>query len=116
LNSGETPASASRRLDQWLWFARFAKSRSLATRLCASGQVAINGVSVKKPDRAVHAGDVVAFPHGSYRRTVRVLALGLRRGPAPEASTLYEEAAARLRLSDAAPAWVPLLDDAEPEP
>ena len=30
---------AGRRLDQWLWFARFAKSRSLAARLCVAGAV-----------------------------------------------------------------------------
>ena len=102
------PERAKARLDQWLWFARFAKSRSLAARLCAGGAVTINGGIVTKPNQAVRVGDVVVLSQGGWERTVRVLALGVRRGPAPEAQTLYEEAAARRR--DAALGWVPILD------
>ncbi|HZT89180.1 MAG TPA: RNA-binding S4 domain-containing protein [Stellaceae bacterium] len=105
-----------RRLDQWLWFARFAKSRSLAARLCVGGEIAVNGVFVTKPNHALHVGDVVALPQGGYRRTVRVLALGLRRGPAVEARTLYEEAAEARRIARAVTDWVPLLGDADAEP
>ena len=105
------PERAKTRLDQWLWFARLAKSRSLAARLCAAGGVAINGATVTKPNQTVRVGDVVAIPRGGLQRTVRVLALGARRGPAVEARALYEEAAAALRLRDAVPDWVPLLDE-----
>jgi ribosome-associated heat shock protein Hsp15 len=106
-----SPARATRRLDQWLWFARFVKSRSLASRLCVAGAVAVNGVAVKKADHAVRIGDVIAVSQGAFRRTVRVLGLGTRRGPATEARGLYEEAAAPVRLSEIAPAWEPLLAD-----
>jgi len=41
----------------------------------------------------VKPGDVLTFPLGPHIRTVRVLALGERRGPAPEARTLYEDLA-----------------------
>ncbi len=38
LIAGDRPTeTSSRRLDQWLWFARLVKSRSLAGRLCAAG-------------------------------------------------------------------------------
>jgi len=106
------PERAKARLDQWLWFARFVKSRSLAARLCAAGAVTINGNAVRKPNQAVRVGDIVVLPQGGWQRTVRVLALGARRGPAIEARTLYEEAAVALRLRDLAPVpdWVPLLD------
>lgn len=114
MNGADTPARADRRLDQWLWFARFAKSRSLAARLCAGGGIAVDGVAVTKPNHAVRIGDTVAVAQGSYRRTVRVLALGRRRGPPAEARALYEEIAAAPRFSDAA-VWLPLLGDAEPE-
>lgn len=97
------------RLDQWLWFARFAKSRSLAARLCAAGAVTVNGAVVKKANQSVRLGDIVVLPQGGWQRTVRVLALGARRGPAAEARMLYEEAAAAARLREIAPAWVPLL-------
>jgi ribosome-associated heat shock protein Hsp15 len=108
------PERAKTRLDQWLWFARFAKSRSLAARLCAAGAVTVNGSAVKKANHGLRVGDIVIVPQGGWQKTVRVLALGQRRGPAAEAQTLYEVAAATVRLRDLAPAWVPLLaeDDA----
>ena len=100
---------AKGRLDQWLWFARLAKSRSLAARLCAAGAVAVNGSPVKKANHPIRMGDIVVLPQGGWQRTVRVLALGIRRGPAPEARLLYEEAAVSTCLADLAPAWMPLL-------
>ena len=108
--SGRTPPPPSRRLDQWMWFARLVKSRSLAGRLCAAGAVTLNGVAVRKPNQMVRIGDAIATPQGSVQRTVRLLALGSRRGPATEARLLYEEIAAPVRLSDLAPAWEPLLE------
>jgi ribosome-associated heat shock protein Hsp15 len=105
------PERAKTRLDQWLWFARLAKSRSLAARLCAAGAVRVNGATVTKPNQTVRVGDLVVVPQGEWQRTVRVLALGVRRGPAAEARTLYQEAGAAARLNDPAPDWVPLLDE-----
>ena len=107
----DAPERAKTRLDQWLWFARFVKSRSLAARLCAAGDIAVNGTPARKPNQSVRIGDVVVLPQGGWQRTVRVLALGVRRGPASEARLLYEEAAAALRLRDLAPGWEPLLAD-----
>ena len=97
------------RLDQWLWFARFVKSRSLAARLCAAGAITVNGAPVKKANHPIRMGDIVVLPQGGWQRTIRVVALGIRRGPAPEARLLYEEAAVSIRLADLAPAWMPLL-------
>ena len=105
---------AKARLDQWLWFARFVKTRSLGSRFCVAGAVAINGVPVKKPNQSVRVGDVVVLPQGGWQLTVRVLALGSRRGPATEARGLYEEAADATRLRDLAPAWAPLLAEDGP--
>jgi ribosome-associated heat shock protein Hsp15 len=109
------PERAKTRLDQWLWFARFAKSRSLAARLCTAGAVTINGNAVTKPNQAVRIGDIVMLSQGGWRRTVRVAALGVRRGPASEARLLYAETAAALRLPTVAPDWIPLLDPGETE-
>lgn len=78
------------RIDKWLWFARFFKSRTLAARHCAAGQVRINGTRVVKAHATVVPGDVLTFATGGGGiHVVRVLALGTRRGPAPEARTLY---------------------------
>ncbi len=81
----------SLRVDKWLWYARFFKSRTLAARLCAACRLRINGTTVTKPHHALKAGDVLTFPLGRNIRVIRVSALGARRGPAPEARTLYED-------------------------
>ncbi len=81
------------RLDKWLWYARFFKSRSLAARLCEGRRVRLNRRVIDKASRQVRVGDVLTFPHGRCIRVVRVVALGIRRGPAAEAVGLYEELA-----------------------
>jgi len=79
------------RLDKWLWFARFVKTRSLATKLVIDGRMRVNGAPTQKAHYAVKAGDVLTFPLGPHIRVVKVLALGSRRGPAAEAQSLYED-------------------------
>ncbi|MCB1333962.1 MAG: RNA-binding S4 domain-containing protein [Roseivivax sp.] len=79
------------RIDKWLWQARFFKTRSLATKVVGAGHCRVNGTHVAKPAYAVAPGDVLTFPQGHSVRVVRVLAPGERRGPAPEAQTLYED-------------------------
>ena len=81
----------SRRLDKWLWYARFFKSRSLATKFCASGKLRLNEKVVRKAHYGLHVGDVLTFPRGPHIRVVRVVGLGTRRGPAPEAQALYDD-------------------------
>lgn len=81
---------ASLRLDKWLWHARFFKSRALASKQCAKGRVRVDGAVVRKAHFAVRPGHVLTFPQGGTIRVVRILALGTRRGPAPEARELYE--------------------------
>jgi ribosome-associated heat shock protein Hsp15 len=101
----------SQRLDQWLWFARFAKSRSLASRLCTAGAIILNGVVVRKARHLIRIGDIIVVPRGVLSRTVRVKALGSRRGPSSEAQLLYEEAAAPAGVFELDPPWRPLLAD-----
>jgi ribosome-associated heat shock protein Hsp15 len=79
------------RLDKWLWFARFVKTRSLATKLVIDGRMRVNGAPTQKAHYAVKTGDVLTFPLGPHIRVVKVLALGSRRGPAAEAQSLYED-------------------------
>jgi len=79
------------RLDKWLWQARFFKSRSLAAGVVSAGKVRMNGQLVSKPARAVGAGDVLTFVQATETKVVRIIACGVRRGPAPEAQTLYAD-------------------------
>lgn len=90
---GEAAGALSQRLDKWLWCARFFKSRSLANALLGAGRLRLSGTVVTKAHQKVRAGDVLTFPQGPHVRVVKVLALAVRRGPAPEAQALYEDLA-----------------------
>lgn len=79
------------RIDKWLWYARFFKSRSQATRLAQDGRIRVDGRVVNRAHHPVKVGDVLTFPQARRIRVVRVLALGRRRGPPGEAQTLYED-------------------------
>jgi len=87
----EEDGHGTQRLDRWLWFARFLKSRTLAAKLVASGKMRVNGERISKASRLVRTGDVLTFPLGAHIRIIRILAPGTRRGPAPEARELYED-------------------------
>ena len=79
------------RADKWLWYARFFKTRTLASKVCASGQLRVAGSAVGKAHQKIKVGDVLTFPQGRHIRVIKVLALGQRRGPASEAQGLYED-------------------------
>ena len=79
------------RLDKWLWHARFFKSRSLATRYVEKARCRIDGRVVDKAHATVAPGMVLTFAMGPRVRVIRIVALGERRGPAPEARSLYDE-------------------------
>ncbi|NNE87263.1 MAG: RNA-binding S4 domain-containing protein [Silicimonas sp.] len=81
----------TQRLDQWLWHARFFKTRSLATKLVSQGNVRVDGVKVSKPAHAVRTGVTLTFPQSRRVRVIQVDALAERRGPAPEAQALYTD-------------------------
>lgn len=81
----------AQRIDKWLWYARFFKSRSLATRLCNSRKLRINRRIVEKASTLVKVGDILTFPQANQIRTVKVIDPGVRRGPAIEARLLYED-------------------------
>lgn len=81
----------SLRIDKWLWYARFFKSRAVASRMVSAGRLRINGESISKPHRAVLPDMVLVFPQGEVIRTIKVLSLATRRGPASEAQALYQD-------------------------
>lgn len=93
----------SQRVDKWLWYARFRKSRTLAAKICDQGKVRLNGRPISKPHHGVRVGDVLTFPQGRQIKVVRVLALSVRRGPATEAATLYEDLSPDFSKSDVEP-------------
>lgn len=89
-NSDSEAAGTGLRVDKWLWFTRFFKSRSQATDAVAGGRVHINGARVK-PSHAVQIGDQVQITRDEVRFEVVVRGIPVRRGPAPEAQAHYAE-------------------------
>ena len=79
------------RIDKWLWHARFFKTRSLSAKVVSAGKCRVNGTPVSKPAYGVSAGDVLTFPQNDDIRVIKLVALGTRRGPAPEAQALYSD-------------------------
>ena len=84
---------ANLRIDKWLWYARFFKSRSGAARLCAGGRVRVNSRLIAKARHPVSIGDVLTFPQARSIRVIEIADLGTRRGPAAEAQALYQDLA-----------------------
>ncbi len=78
------------RADQWLWAARFFKTRRLSREAIDGGKVELNG-SRCKPSKAVKPGDRLQVTRGHERFDVEVLALADKRGPAKLAQALYRE-------------------------
>lgn len=82
---------AEQRLDKWLWFARVARTRTQAAALVADGRVRVNRNRVDKPSTVVKAGDVLTATVSRNVRVLKVTGFLLRRGPAAEAVSIYEE-------------------------
>jgi ribosome-associated heat shock protein Hsp15 len=84
---------AWQRLDKFLFFARFCKSRTVAAELILRGMVRINRQPTEKPHAKLRPGDVLTLALSRGVVVAKVLALAPRRGPATEARLLYEEIA-----------------------
>jgi ribosome-associated heat shock protein Hsp15 len=82
---------ARQRIDKWLWFARVVKTRTLAQKLVLSGAVRVNREKCDSVSHALKPGDVLTIAVARSVRVLKVTAPGLRRGPAEEARTLYED-------------------------
>lgn len=59
--------------------------------MISDGKVRVNSERAAKTSTSISPGDVLTFPQGRDVRVVRVEALSTRRGPAPEAATLYTD-------------------------
>ena len=79
------------RVDKWLWFARLAKTRTLAQKLAVSGRVRINRERNDSASQPVKIGDTLTIAFDAHVRVLRIVAIGIRRGPSPEARGLYED-------------------------
>ncbi|MEM7764073.1 MAG: RNA-binding S4 domain-containing protein [Pseudomonadota bacterium] len=92
------------RVDKFLFFTRFFKTRGLASEAVAGGHVTRAGERLK-PSHPVRVGDELAITKDRYIFRIRVDQIPNRRGPAKEAQACYTESedsiAARAMLADA---------------
>ena len=79
------------RIDKWLFFARIIKSRTLAGKFAAAGNVRVNSEKIDQASFLVKPGDVLTIVQERRILVLRILGCGQRRGPAPEAQLLYED-------------------------
>lgn len=79
------------RLDRWLWFTRFYKTRTAASAAVQGGHVRINGERARTATR-VRIGDEILLVRQQLIYELTVIDIPVRRGPAPEARACYEEA------------------------
>jgi ribosome-associated heat shock protein Hsp15 len=86
----ETSEDDRQRLDKFLVYARFVKTRTLASELIQRGRVRLNGQRVSKPDRKIVAGDVLTLTLPHATEVVRLLDLPEKRGSAQDTTALYE--------------------------
>ena len=88
----------SLRIDRWLFFCRFFKTRSLATAAVTGGHVRINGERAT-PGSRVKEGDWIDLVRDRLPYRMQVSGVPSRRGPAAEARACYveDEASARER-------------------
>lgn len=85
-----TDSTNALRIDRWLFFCRFYKSRGLATAAVSGGHVRINGERAT-PGSRVKCGDRVELVRNRLPYILNVTAIPSRRGPAAEARQCYEE-------------------------
>lgn len=92
--------SESVRLDQWLWAARFFKTRPLAVAAIKNGRVTVNHQRAK-PARNISVGDIVHIrKQAELEFTVTVKDIASKRVSATLAQGLYEESAESIALRE----------------
>lgn len=83
-------SNASLRLDRWLWFSRFFKTRTAATAAVKGGHVRVNGERGRAATQ-VRVGDEIKLQRRQLETELVVLAIPERRGAASDAQSCYAE-------------------------
>lgn len=85
-----TETADALRIDRWLYYCRFYKSRSLATAAVSGGHVRLNGERTA-PGARVRCGDRIELVRDRLPYLFDVKGIPARRGPASEARQCYVE-------------------------
>lgn len=79
------------RVDKWLWWARFYKTRSLSAKKISRGVVRLNSRRVRKPSAEIAIDDVLTLKHGEIIRVIKVISLEEGRKNYDKAKKMYED-------------------------
>ncbi|MFK5978820.1 MAG: RNA-binding S4 domain-containing protein [Rhizobiaceae bacterium] len=79
------------RIDKWLWFARIAKTRTLAKKLVTTGKVRVDSNKITNASFSVNPGHVLTIVLERKVLIYEILEPGSRRGPYSEAKLLYND-------------------------
>ena len=93
-------SSTSLRIDRWLFFCRFYKTRSKATAAVTGGHVKLNGERAS-PGQRVEVGDRIELVRERLPYSLEVIRIPHRRGPAKEAQSCYVEDEETVRRREA---------------
>lgn len=89
----------SLRIDRWLFYSRFFKTRSRATSAVTGGHVKLNDERAT-PGSRVKPGDRIDLVRERLLYSLEVLVIPNRRGPAVEAKAAYREDEETIRQRD----------------
>ena len=87
----ESNTKSTIRIDKWLWYSRFFRTRRLAQQICIKKSIRVNGIRVTKSNKIIKKGDIVTFQLRKNIIVIRVLKIPKSRQSAQKAMQLYEE-------------------------
>ena len=79
------------RLDLYLFYIRFFKSRSLATKFINTSRIRVSGQATQKPHKLVSINDVLTLPINDTIKILKIIDIPDRRGPFLESMCCYED-------------------------
>jgi ribosome-associated heat shock protein Hsp15 len=77
------------RIDKFLWFLRFAKTRSAAQSMVGAGHIRLDGRRIDRAAQGIEVGEILVLPLHHGVTVIEVIALPRRRGPPAEARSYY---------------------------
>jgi ribosome-associated heat shock protein Hsp15 len=87
----ETLEKKTIRLDLYLFYIRFFKSRNLATKYISTNRTRVSGQVTKKPHKLVSIDDVLTLPINDKVKILKIINIPFRRGPFLESTHYYED-------------------------
>ena len=79
------------RLDLYLFYIRFFKSRNLATKFISTSRIRVSGQVTQKPHKLVSINDVLTLPFNDKIKILKINDIPHRRGPFLESTQYYED-------------------------